>query len=241
MKQNIRQVRDVGGTLVNGVVQMLYEVTKVKHLFRYSSSQYLSLEILAVHISDPHARWGPHASWKIAPAFLTMNNFSPQFFIRPQHLIIEITRTENMVCTCSFLFNFSKMIIELNKTHLLSLYLKCNVDKVSQYWKMFHVPLSLRVFRKNSYFLGRRIWSMDFYLFGPSLFQKKDFMELTHKGMILKKRGNFEWLHLIWGVFICFGRGIRTERLPEVACRPAGPCQGAGIGLSNSQPCTFRE
>ena len=56
MKQNIRQVRDVGGTLVYGVVQMLYEVTKVKHLFRYSSSQYLSLEILAVHISDPHAR-----------------------------------------------------------------------------------------------------------------------------------------------------------------------------------------
>ena len=33
---------------------------------------------------------------------------------------------------------------------------------------------------------------MECYLFGPSLFQKKDFMELTHKGMILKKRGNFE-------------------------------------------------
>lgn len=35
------------------------------------------------------------------------------------------------------------------------------------------------------------------------------------------------------GGFICSGRGIRKERLPEAVCRPAGPCQGAGISLSN--------
>lgn len=33
---------------------------------------------------------------------------------------------------------------------------------------------------------------MNFYLFGSSLFQKKDFMGLTHKGMTLKTRGDFE-------------------------------------------------
>lgn len=71
--------------------------------------------------------------------------------------MVEITRTENMVRTYSFLFNFSKMIIVLNKTRLPSLYLKCSVDSVSQYWKMFNVPLSLRVFKKSSYFLGWRI------------------------------------------------------------------------------------
>lgn len=38
---------------------------------------------------------------------------------------------------------------------------------------------------------------MGFSLFGPSLFLKKYFMDLTHKEIILKAVGNFEWPDLV--------------------------------------------
>lgn len=61
------------------------------------------------------------------------------------------------------------MVMEPNRTHLLSIYLKYNFDSVSQYWKLCNkfVPLSLRVFQEKLLF---RVENLKHgFLFGPLL------------------------------------------------------------------------
>lgn len=49
-------------------------------------------------------------------------------------------------------FNFSKMVIELNKVYLFFVYLKYNFDGVFLYWKLFNFVFLSRSFYEKLFF-----------------------------------------------------------------------------------------